>query len=279
MPKRLKVILISNQRSIFEDVKNEIEDLGLDVEISYIEESSFNKSVSIESDAVIFAGSDKVSAAVIEHCKRKKINLVDYSAPVPETRMLYEIYKIFSEFNPEYFSANLMFSASYYGEEGVAELTSQTISLFNQGMMENSVFPKRIAFNILPGLGRVMDDGKTVVESGIESLMSKMISSRGLNISISTLVMPVIAGLAAVITLKANDECKISKIEKAFEDSDKFIYYSEPNDFPTVLDLEKDKIHVGRLRSCGYGYFSLFVIADNIRTLRVRPIVEQIKAG
>jgi aspartate-semialdehyde dehydrogenase len=279
MSKRLKIIIISNQRGIFEEIKNETEDSDLDAELSYIEESSFNKSVDIRSDIVIFAGSEKIAPGVADFCNKNRINLVDYSAPVPETMMLYDIYRVFSEFSPEYFSANLMFSASYYGEEGVAELTSQTISLFNQGLMENSVFPKRIAFNIIPGLGRIMDDGKTIIESGMESLFSRMVSSQKLTVSISTVIVPVIAGLAAVISLKTNDECKMSRMVKAFEDSDKFIFYPGPNNFPTVLDLEKDKIHIGRLRSCGNGYFSLFAIADNIKTLRVRPIVEKIKAG
>src|SRR6202008_2966448 len=66
-------------------------------------------------------------------------------------------------------------STSGAGKEGMDELWEQTKAVFMLGATEPKKFPKQIAFNVIPFIGKFQDDGYTDEEAKMWNETRKMI--------------------------------------------------------------------------------------------------------
>ncbi len=96
--------------------------------------------------------------------------------------------------------ATLLVPASREGRAGIDELSRQVVALFNSGTPPRKVFPRGLAFDLLPTVGAVDDDGWTDAERGVVAQVERIVGPLALQV---TLVgVPVFSGLSGGIALR-----------------------------------------------------------------------------
>lgn len=160
-------------------------------------------------------------------------------------------------------------SVSGAGREAVDELFDQTKNVFVLGPSDPEVFPKQIAFNVLPFIGAFRDDGFTDEEAKMWDETHKMIDP-GIKLTVTCVRVPVFVGHSLAVNLE---------FESALDEDDaREILREAPG--VLVVDSRDDKgymtpkeaqgefgVYVSRIRrdpTVEHG-LSLWVVADNLR--------------
>jgi len=93
-------------------------------------------------------------------------------------------------------------SVSREGRLGIEALSSETIALFNQqDLPEAPHFGRPVAFDLLPAVGEVEEDGSTAMESSLASDLRRLVGE-GVGIAVSSVRVPTFAGDAATLCLE-----------------------------------------------------------------------------
>jgi len=162
-------------------------------------------------------------------------------------------------------------SVSGAGKDAYDELSEQAASMLNGMPKESSVFPRPIAFNCLPQIGAVEENGYTSEEMKLVKETRKILGIDTLKISSTTVRVPTFC--AHALSVNVEFEKNFDKIEEIRELLDKtpgikVIDQPENHVYPTNLDaIGSDEVFVGRIRrdySVGSGV-NLWIVADNLR--------------
>ncbi|MDR0806915.1 MAG: aspartate-semialdehyde dehydrogenase [Enterobacteriaceae bacterium] len=159
-----------------------------------------------------------------------------------------------------------MLSASAHGKAAVDDLAGQSARLLNGLPVEESIFGKQLAFNLLPMLpdstGSVREERRMVDET------RKVLQDEGLAISVSCIQSPVFYGNAQIVHVES---LRPLSIEEAADElsRDEDIQISENNDYPTQVGDATGNPHlsIGCLRT-DYGIpeqLQFWSVADNVR--------------
>jgi aspartate-semialdehyde dehydrogenase len=97
-------------------------------------------------------------------------------------------------------SATVLVPASRAGRQGVEELSRQVVALFNAGTPPRRVFPTGLAFDLLPAVGAVEEDGWTDRERAISERLGYLLDWPE-PVDVSVVGVPVFSGLAATLQL------------------------------------------------------------------------------
>lgn len=162
-------------------------------------------------------------------------------------------------------------SVSGVGRSAVEELARQSMALFNQNPMEPEVFPKQIAFNLLPHIGAEQADGYTREESKIMDETRKLLGMPDLRVSATAIRVPVFYGHGMSIQIELLESLSTEETRSLLEALPCLAVYQEPEPggypTPVVEAAANDPVFVGRIRedqSCTPG-LSLWAVADNMR--------------
>ena len=161
-------------------------------------------------------------------------------------------------------------SVSGAGQKGIDELEKQARALFNLGATANEKFPHRIAFNLLPEIGKDSGNGYTDEEMKLVNESRKILGLPGLAVSATCVRVPVFYchSEAAHLFFKrplAPDQAR-EILRKApgvkVVDELKEHVYPMP-----LLGAGNDDTLVGRIRSdlSAPNGLALFVVSDNLR--------------
>ena len=93
-------------------------------------------------------------------------------------------------------------SVSGSGREGVEELAKQTADLLNFREAQPRVYPKQIAFNVIPQVGALLDDGQTQDEADLPREIHKILGDDTIEVSATSIREPVLYGLSATVHLQ-----------------------------------------------------------------------------
>lgn len=150
---------------------------------------------------------------------------------------------------------------------GVEELASQATAMFNLKPIESKIFEKQIAFNVLPQIGAILDDGYSREETKLAWESAEILDQKGLSVNATCLRVPVFHGHALVVNIETeqsiNEEMARSLLEQ-MPDIKLMV-----DDIPTSVTeaAGEDIVFVGRLRqnpSHARG-LDLWLVADNVR--------------
>ncbi|ATC93950.1 aspartate-semialdehyde dehydrogenase [Pseudoalteromonas tunicata] len=155
------------------------------------------------------------------------------------------------------------------GKEAVDELAKQTANLMNARPMDNQVFPKQIAFNVIPQIDDFTDNGYTKEEMKIVNETQKILGDSTIAINPTAVRVPVFFGHAEAIHLETRMPYDLEHIKELLRDAPGVELIDAADDFPTpVSDASgNDTVYVGRLRqdiSHPHG-LNMWVVADNTR--------------
>lgn len=158
-------------------------------------------------------------------------------------------------------------SVSGAGKKAIDELTKQTISYFEMKDEIPGVFPKKIAFNLIPRIGKVFDDGNTEEENKMVN-ETKKIMEADIKVSSMCVRVPVFVSHSEVAFVEFEKEFTVKDVEETLKNGKGIIVKNntKEDDYPTPIEVAgKDEVFVGRIKKTETGELAMWIVADNLR--------------
>jgi aspartate-semialdehyde dehydrogenase len=161
-------------------------------------------------------------------------------------------------------------SVSGAGQKGIDELEAQSRALFGMNEIESQKFPHRIAFNLLPDIGKATANGYTEEEMKMVNESRKIMGLPGLAVSATCVRVPVFYCHSEAAHLffqkpitpeRARAILRAAPGVKVVDDLERHIYPMP------LLGAGDDDTLVGRIRTdlTEPNGLALFVVSDNLR--------------
>ncbi|WP_341326484.1 aspartate-semialdehyde dehydrogenase [Methylotuvimicrobium sp. KM2] len=157
------------------------------------------------------------------------------------------------------------------GKEAIEELSLQTAHLLNGKPIEPSVYPKQIAFNVLPQIDVFMENGYTKEEMKMVWETRKIIGDESIQVNPTAVRVPVFFGHSEAVHIETRHKIDSKSVRALLEKAPGVTVLDEHRDggYPTAVTESSghDSVFVGRIRediSHPLG-IDLWVVGDNVR--------------
>ncbi|MDM8569884.1 aspartate-semialdehyde dehydrogenase [Thiotrichales bacterium HSG1] len=157
------------------------------------------------------------------------------------------------------------------GKNAIEELATQTAALLNAKPIVSKVYPKQIAFNVLPQIDVFMDNGYTKEEMKMVWETKKILDDESILVNPTTVRVPVFYGHSEAVHIETREKITVESAKDLLQNFPGIVVIDEHKDagYPTAVPdaSGKDPVFVGRIRediSHPRG-LNLWVVADNIR--------------
>ncbi|MEO7622592.1 MAG: aspartate-semialdehyde dehydrogenase, partial [Gallionella sp.] len=156
------------------------------------------------------------------------------------------------------------------GKEAIDELAEQTRALFNQQDIAVEVYPKRIAFNVLPQIDVFMENGYTKEEMKMVWETQKIMEDDSIVVNPTAVRVPVFYGHSEAVHIETRKKITAVEAGALLGKAPGVVVMDkrEPGGYPTPVDAAgNDATYVGRIRediSHPMG-LNLWVVSDNVR--------------
>ena len=157
------------------------------------------------------------------------------------------------------------------GKEGVEEVVGQTAQLLNGKPITTKVYPKQIAFNVLPQIDVFMDNGYTKEEMKMVWETKKIMGDERIQVNPTAVRVPVFYGHSEAVHIETTEKISVEKVREILSAAPGITVLDEQVDggYPTAVTESSgnDDVFVGRIRediSHEKG-IDLWVVADNVR--------------
>jgi aspartate-semialdehyde dehydrogenase len=158
-------------------------------------------------------------------------------------------------------------SVSGTGKTALEALADQTTALFAQREVEVAVYPKRIAFNLLPRIGDITDDGVSEEEQSVIDEVRRLLAVPALPIEVTCVRVPIFFGHAWAVHVALDKPLDADRARKLFAAQGIHVV-DEPGldeGFATPMEVAgTDRIWVSRVRATEAG-LAFWLTADNVR--------------
>ncbi len=157
------------------------------------------------------------------------------------------------------------------GKEAIEELAKQTVSILNTQEVVSEVYPKQIAFNVLPHIDVFQDNGYTREEMKMVWETRKILGDDSIQVNPTAVRVPVFYGHSEALHIETRDKITAAQARALLEQQTGIVVLDELRDggYPTAVTegANNDPVYVGRIRediSHPRG-LDLWVVADNVR--------------
>ena len=156
------------------------------------------------------------------------------------------------------------------GQRGVDELRIQCGELLNGRPCTARVFPQQVAFNCLPQVGPLEENGESWAERLLAGETRRIFGTPSLGVCATAVQVPVFYGHCAAVNIETAEKLSVARARDllAAARGIRFIDPAGQEDYPMPVDAAGlDEVLVGRLRedpSIANG-LNLWVVADNLR--------------
>jgi aspartate-semialdehyde dehydrogenase len=157
------------------------------------------------------------------------------------------------------------------GKEAIEELAGQTARLLNGKEVECKVYPKQIAFNVLPHIDTFQDNGYTREEMKMVWETQKIFDDPSLMVNPTCVRVPVFYGHSEAVHIETVDKISAAEARALLAAAPGVTVMDEPVDggYPTPVgdSAGKDPVFVGRIRediSHPRG-LDMWIVSDNVR--------------
>lgn len=157
------------------------------------------------------------------------------------------------------------------GKPAMDELAKQTAALLNGRPVEAEVYPKQIAFNVLPQIDVFMDNGYTKEEMKMVWETQKIMGDKGIQVNPTAVRVPVFFGHSEAVHLETREKITAEQVMALYENAPGIVLLDERNDggYPTAVTEAsgQDPVYIGRVREdiSHPNGLNLWVVADNVR--------------
>jgi aspartate-semialdehyde dehydrogenase len=157
------------------------------------------------------------------------------------------------------------------GKEAIEELGKQTLNLLNLQPIKLNVYPKQIAFNVLPQIDVFMDNGYTKEEMKMVWETQKILGDASILVNATAVRVPVFYGHSEAVHIETRSKITAEAVRALLEKAPGVTVMDERKNggYPTAVTESSghDDVFVGRIRediSHPQG-IDLWVVGDNIR--------------
>jgi aspartate-semialdehyde dehydrogenase len=157
------------------------------------------------------------------------------------------------------------------GKEAIEELAGQTANLLNGQPIEAKVYPKQIAFNVIPQIDVFMDNGYTKEEMKMVWETKKIMGDDSIQVNPTCVRVPVFYGHSEAVHIETRDKISAAQARELLGKAPGVAVLDEhvPGGYPTAVTegANHDATYVGRIRedvSHPRG-LDLWVVSDNVR--------------
>ena len=157
------------------------------------------------------------------------------------------------------------------GREAINELRAQTGSLLAGKPAEARVYPRQIAFNVLPHIDQFQENGYTKEEMKMVWETHKILGDASIQVNPTCVRVPVFHGHSEAVHIETRDKITAERARALLAVAPGVVLLDEraPGGYPTpALDAAgQDPVFVGRIRediSHPHG-LDLWVVSDNLR--------------
>ena len=157
------------------------------------------------------------------------------------------------------------------GKQGIEEVVSQTAQLLNGKPITAAVYPKQIAFNVLPQIDVFMDNGYTKEEMKMVWETKKIFADDAIKVNPTAVRVPVFYGHSEAVHIETKEKISVENVRQLLEKAPGVTVMDERVDggYPTAVTESSgnDDVFVGRIRediSHEHG-IDLWVVGDNVR--------------
>ena len=157
------------------------------------------------------------------------------------------------------------------GKEAIEELAKQTAELLNGRSVEPQVYPRQIAFNVLPQIDVFQDNGYTKEEMKMVWETKKIMGDNSIRVNPTTVRVPVFYGHSEAVHIETRRKLTAAQARELLQQAPGVVVLDERRDggYPTAVTdaAGKDPVFVGRIRediSHPQG-LDLWIVADNVR--------------
>jgi aspartate-semialdehyde dehydrogenase len=162
-------------------------------------------------------------------------------------------------------------SVSGSGREGIGELAHQTAQLLNARSVDAKIYPKQIAFNLLPHIDVFLENGYTNEEMKMVWETRKIMAAPNLLVNPTAVRVPVFFGHAEAVHIETASKLSAGQAVGILSNAPGVVVMDEhiPGGYPTPVTeaVSSEDVYVGRIRediSHASG-LNLWVVADNVR--------------
>ncbi len=157
------------------------------------------------------------------------------------------------------------------GKQGIEEVVNQTAKLLNGKPIDAKVYPKQIAFNVLPQIDIFMENGYTKEEMKMVWETRKILADDNIKVNPTAVRVPVFYGHSEAVHIETRDKISADEVVKILQESPGVTVLDERIDggYPTAVTESSghDDVFVGRIRediSHPRG-IDMWVVGDNVR--------------
>jgi aspartate-semialdehyde dehydrogenase len=157
------------------------------------------------------------------------------------------------------------------GKEAIEELAGQTAKLLNGQEITAEVYPKQIAFNVLPHIDTFQDNGYTREEMKMVWETQKIFGNADILVNPTCVRVPVFFGHSEAVHIETVDKISALQARELLEAAAGVTVVDEHADggYPTAVteSAGKDAVFVGRIRedlSHPRG-LNMWIVSDNVR--------------
>jgi aspartate-semialdehyde dehydrogenase len=157
------------------------------------------------------------------------------------------------------------------GKEAIDELQKQTTDLLNMRPVSSTVYPKQIAFNVLPQIDVFQDNGYTREEMKMVWETRKILEDESIMVNPTCVRVPVFYGHSEAIHIETCEKISVATVCELYAEVPGVMVLDEREDgsFPTAVTeaAGEDPVFVGRIRediSHPKG-IDIWVVSDNVR--------------
>ncbi len=157
------------------------------------------------------------------------------------------------------------------GKPAIEELAGQTAALLSGKDIETKVYPKQIAFNVLPQIDVFMENGYTKEEMKMVWETKKIFADDDIKVNPTAVRVPVFYGHSEAVHIETKEKISVDDATAALQGAAGVVVLDERENggYPTAVteSVGTDPVYVGRIRediSHPRG-LNLWVVADNVR--------------
>ena len=186
-------------------------------------------------------------------------------------QMLVALKPLYDEAGIERINVCTYQAVSGTGKEAIEELASQTAALLNGQDIKVTVYPRQIAFNVLPQIDVFQPNGYTKEEMKMVWETQKIMGDSSIRVNPTTVRVPVFYGHSEAVHIETRDKLSVERARELLQAAPGVVLLDERRDggYPTAVTegAGHDPVYVGRVRediSHPRG-LDLWVVADNVR--------------
>ena len=156
------------------------------------------------------------------------------------------------------------------GQKAVEELAKQTAELLNAREATAKVYDKQIAFNVLPNIDALQDNGYTKEEMKLAREPQKILDDRTFSVSATAVRIPTAGGHSESVNVEFHQDFDLSEVRQTLHNTPGIIVQDNPDTKTYPMPMyanQKDEVFVGRIRrdETQANALNMWIVSDNLR--------------